>query len=75
MYKECGNDTLAGGPTHIDWLIVPPRSDAVSVRRSLDVGQVVGRASSHRQTQLKMGTFALRCAYGAHGRSHREKPV
>jgi hypothetical protein len=53
------NGEHARGMAKINGLMIPPQAGCYAVRRSLDVGQVIGRASSHRQVQWRWGH--LRC--------------
>jgi hypothetical protein len=45
------NDEHTRGEAGFNRLTFPPQTGCCSVRRSLDVGEVVGRASSHRLAQ------------------------
>jgi hypothetical protein len=53
--KERGNDEHTRGEASIDGLRFPPQTGCCSVRRSLDVSQAIGWASSHRQAQCRWG--------------------
>jgi hypothetical protein len=49
--KEYGNDEHARGEANLNRVIFPHKGRILFVKRSLDVGQVIGRACSHRQAQ------------------------
>jgi hypothetical protein len=49
--KEHSNDQHAGDSAKTNGIMFPPQRGCCSVRRSSDVGQVIGRACSHRQAQ------------------------
>ena len=73
--KERGDDEHTRGEADIDRLTFPP------IDRMLFCQAFVGRRSGDRLGKLpsagagQMGILTVWCIYGAHERSHREKPV